>query len=324
MGLVIHGWCKEERFHEENGNIRGIIMSDTYIIVVFTILLLVILVLYVFEISRTRRILNHISNMLLEAKNGTFIESCYDETKLSSVEGQMKEWIASSITTSNQLEKERDCIKTTISDISHQTKTPISNISIYTELLSEQELPEDSKEYVQRLREQSQKLNFLIEALVKSSRLETKVVSILPKEHLIEDILEQICDHCDQKAKSRGILITKEIEPCSLQVDAKWTSEALLNILDNAIKYADEATIIKVVGIKYPMFYRIDITNRGIEVKQEEVNAIFGRFFRSDNVRDEDGVGLGLYLAREIVTLQGGYIKVKPGTEPTFSVFIPC
>lgn len=299
-------------------------MRDKYIIITLAIILLVIIVLYVLEICRTRRTLNHISNMLLEAKNGTFTESCYDETKLSSVEGQMKEWIASSITTSKQLEKERDCIKTTISDISHQTKTPISNISIYTELLSEQELPEDSKEYVQRLREQSQKLNFLIEALVKSSRLETKVVSILPKDHLIDDLLEQICGQCERKAKSRGIIITKEMEPCSLLVDAKWTIEALLNILDNAIKYADEATTIKIVGIKYPMFYRIDITNRGIGVKQEEVNDIFGRFFRSDNVRDEDGVGLGLYLAREIITLQGGYIKVKPGIEPTFSVFIPC
>lgn len=155
-------------------------MSDTCIILVLTIILLVILVLYVLEICRARRVLNHISIMLLEAKNGTFIESCYDETKLSAVEGQMKEWIANSITTSKQLEKERDCIKTTISDISHQTKTPISNISIYTELLSEQELPVDSKEYVLRLREQSQKLNFLIEALMKSSRLETKVVALQP------------------------------------------------------------------------------------------------------------------------------------------------
>lgn len=299
-------------------------MCDTFIILALTIILLVVLVLYVLEICRARSVLNHISNMLLEAKNGTFTESCYDETKLSAVEGQMKEWIAHSITTSKQLEKERDCIKTTISDISHQTKTPISNISIYTELLSEQELPEDSKEYVLRLREQSQKLNFLIEALMKSSRLETKVVALQPSNYRIEDLLEQICDQCELKAKNREITITKEIEPCSLQIDAKWTKEALFNIVDNAIKYADETTIIKIVGVKYPMFYRIDITNQGIGVKPEEVNAIFGRFFRSDNVRDEDGVGLGLYLAREIVTLQGGYIKVKPGTEPTFSVFIPC
>lgn len=299
-------------------------MRDKYIIVTLTIILLAILVLYVVEICRARRVLNHISNMLLEAKNGTFTESCYDETKLSAVEGQMKEWIANTITTSKQLEKERDCIKTTISDISHQTKTPISNISVYTELLSEQELPENSKEYVMRLREQSQKLNFLIEALVKSSRLETKVVALQPSNYRIEDLLVQICDQCEWKAKSREITITKEIEPCSLQLDAKWTREALINILDNAIKYADEATVIKIVGVKYPMFYRIDITNQGIGVKPEEVNTIFGRFFRSDNVRDEDGVGLGLYLAREIVTLQGGYIKVKPGIEPTFSVFIPC
>lgn len=299
-------------------------MSDTFIILALTIILLVVLVLYVLEICRVRGVLNHISNMLLEAKNGTFTESCYDETKLSAVEGQMKEWIAHSITTSKQLEKERDCIKTTISDISHQTKTPISNISIYTELLSEQELPEDSKEYVLRLREQSQKLNFLIEALMKSSRLETKVVALQPSNYHIEDLLEQICDQCKLKAKNREITITKEVEPCLLKLDAKWTREALFNIVDNAIKYADETTSIEIVGVKYPMFYRIDITNQGIGVKPEEVNAIFGRFFRSDNVRDEDGVGLGLYLAREIITLQGGYIKVKPGTEPTFSVFIPC
>lgn len=324
MELVTLGRAKDGISHIECSNKRENTMRDKYIIGILAIILLVIAILYILEINRTKRVLTHISSMLLEAKNGTFIESCYNETKLSAVEGQMKEWIALSVTNSKQLAIERDSIKTTISDISHQTRTPISNISIYTELLSEQELPDNCKEYVLRLQEQSQKLNFLIEALMKSSRLETKVVSILPCNISVEDLLEQICDQCKLKAKDREIKINKAVEPCSLLLDPKWTKEALFNILDNAIKYANKSSLITIKGMKYSLFYRIDITNQGIGVKPEEINAIFGRFFRSDNVSDEEGVGLGLYIAREIITLQGGYIKVKAGIEPTFSVFLLC
>ncbi|WP_167954896.1 sensor histidine kinase [Anaerosporobacter faecicola] len=287
------------------------------------LVMLTLLVLYIWERRKTRKVLNHVGEMLIQAKNGTFTESCFDESKLSAVEVQMKEWIGSTIATATQLMEERDIIKTTISDISHQTKTPISNISIYTELLAEQELPKDARIYVEQLEEQSQKLKFLIDALVKSSRLETRIVTVKQKEHRIEEILAVVCEQARIAAEKKQIIIERNVEPGNVYIDSKWTKEALFNIIDNAVKYGDRSSTVAIHGVKYAMFYRIDITNQGIGVRPEEVNAIFSRFYRSENVREEEGVGLGLYLAREIVQLQGGYIKVKPGNTPTFSVFLP-
>lgn len=293
-------------------------------IVLGTSIIVVLLVALVVMHCKTRRILNRLASMLDLAKKGEFVESIYDESKLSAVECQMKQWIAQTITTSNQLEQERNTIKTTISDISHQTKTPISNISIYTELLLEQELTKEGREYCKRLQEQSQKLSFLISALVKASRLETKVIKLQPVEYRISDVIDSVCAQISQKAKSKQIEIIHSIEDRFLLIDPKWSKEAVYNILDNAVKYAFDGTQVSIVGTAYQMFYRVDITNKGIGVEPNEINHIFERFYRSKRVSEFEGVGLGLYLAREIITLQGGYIKVTQEKETTFSIFFRC
>ena len=105
--------------------------------------------------------------------------------------------------------------------------------------------------------------------------------------------------------------------------DAKWTAEALGNIVDNSVKYTDHGGIDITVKI-YEMFVRIDVTDSGIGISEAEQAQIFSRFYRSEQVREQNGVGIGLYLAREIISHEGGYIKVisEPGKGSTFSVFL--
>lgn len=105
--------------------------------------------------------------------------------------------------------------------------------------------------------------------------------------------------------------------------DYKWTAEALWNILDNAVKYTHPGDTILIQGSPYELFYRIDIVDHGMGIREEELPKIFQRFYRSGRVREKDGIGLGLYLAREIIRAQGGYIKVTSGEETVFSVFLP-
>lgn len=107
--------------------------------------------------------------------------------------------------------------------------------------------------------------------------------------------------------------------------DRKWTSEALFNILDNAVKYTPEGGQIRVSVESWEMYVKIDIADTGIGISEQHQGAIFKRFYREDIVHDVDGIGIGLYLAREIVTLQGGYIRVtsEVGRGSTFSVFLP-
>ena len=106
--------------------------------------------------------------------------------------------------------------------------------------------------------------------------------------------------------------------------DIKWTAEALENILDNAVKYTPEGGSIRVTVRPWQFYTRIDITDTGIGIAAEHYNDVFKRFYRAQEVSAEEGVGLGLYLARGILTRQKGYITVfsEPGTGTTFSVFL--
>ena len=107
--------------------------------------------------------------------------------------------------------------------------------------------------------------------------------------------------------------------------DKKWTLEAICNILENAIKYTNENGKIEINIEKLESFLRIDIIDNGIGIDNENINNIFKRFFREQKVHDIEGVGIGLYLSKNIIELQNGYIKLKSkvGEGSTFSVFLP-
>ena len=110
----------------------------------------------------------------------------------------------------------------------------------------------------------------------------------------------------------------------SATFDSKWTTEALANIVDNAVKYTEHGTI-TISAVSYEMFARIDISDTGAGISESEQSKIFTRFYRSKNVREQEGVGIGLYLARQIISGESGYIKVASGPRKgsTFSVFLP-
>ena len=106
--------------------------------------------------------------------------------------------------------------------------------------------------------------------------------------------------------------------------DFKWTAEALANIVDNALKYTEHGTI-TISAVSYEMFARIDISDTGSGIPENEQAKIFARFYRSKSVQEQEGVGIGLYLARQILSGEDGYIKVTSalGKGSTFSVFLP-
>jgi signal transduction histidine kinase len=263
--------------------------------------------------------------MLDAAIDGSFSESVYDESALSAVETKLARFLSISTLSSQNLLAEKEIIKGLISDISHQTKTPIANILLYSQLLNEHELPEDCSTCVQALSSQAEKLNFLISALVKMSRLETGLITVSPQPEAVQKLLAEVQDQIMPKADTRGVSVVMENTPANACFDLKWTIEAVYNIVDNAVKYSENGGIIMVKVIPYEMFCRIDIMDNGIGIAPGEQNKIFNRFYRSGDVSQYEGVGIGLYLAREILAAEGGYIKVSstPGSGSVFSVFLP-
>ncbi len=274
---------------------------------------------------RVLRLFHKLEHMLDSAISGEFEETVYDESRMSALEVRLKQYLRKQSEYEKQMEKEQSDIHALISDISHQTKTPIANLVLYTQLLREQDLPQEALPLVEQLSTQSEKLQFLITSLLKTSRLEHGIISLSPETNLIQDLLSQVIIEAEQKAFQQDIKITWKIqhELDSAFFDKKWTAEAVYNILDNAIKYTHRDDTILVEGRDYELFYRIDITDHGIGIPEEEYPKIFQRFYRAKEVQEEEGVGLGLYLTREIICAQGGYLKVSSGQGTVFSIFLP-
>lgn len=272
-----------------------------------------------------KKLLERLDKMLEDGINGTFEESDYDETQLSKLESKWLRYLTSSKLSYRKTEQERRQLKELVSDISHQTKTPISNILLYTQLLQEQSLDDQSRQLVNEIQNQSEKLEFLIQSLVKISRLETGTFLLSPADNDIDALIRSALEQIAPKADSKQIHIAYTPKTCTAKFDSKWTREAIFNILDNAVKYSPENSTITVTVNTFEMFDRISVADEGIGIPEDELPRIFGRFYRGQNVRELSGVGIGLYLCRQIIEGQGGYITVSSvlGEGSVFNIFLP-
>ena len=227
----------------------------------------------------------------------------------------------------HKVDSERRELQALVSDISHQVKTPVSNLKMVSDtLLSREVSPKERQAFLQGMQGQAQKLDFLVQALVKTSRLETGMVRLKKQEGLLFDTLAQAVGGIVYVAKRKGIDVLVDCpQELKLFHDARWTAEALFNLLDNAVKYTPAGGRICVSVKDWELYVRVDVSDTGKGIAESRQAAVFGRFYREQEVHDVQGVGIGLYLAREIVTRQGGYIKLTSavGEGSTFSVFLP-
>lgn len=289
--------------------------------IILTIIIFALLALSVFMYVRTSRILQNIDKMIESAIKGNFSEREFTESRLSRLEAKMHRYLSAGETARNKLLAEQNTVKRLVSDISHQTKTPIANILLYSQLLNEAEEPD--RNLLLQIEHQTEKLNFLIQSLIKTARLENGIVAVTPKKNSIRQLIEGI-DYT-AAAEQKGVMLRYEnIPDLTADFDLKWTREAVSNIIDNAVKYTPQGGTVTVSASEYELFVKMDIADTGIGMTEEETAKIFTRFYRSSTVGDEKGVGIGLYLAREILSKEGGYIKVssQPGKGSVFSVFL--
>jgi len=302
----------------------GEIMEITILIIGLISFAMAILVV-VHNRYRTQKTMKVLAKMLDDAIHGSFSETIYDESMLSALELKLNRYLSACAVSSENISVEKDKIKSLISDISHQTKTPIANLLLYSSLLYEQKnMPEETKELIKQISIQSEKLNFLISGLIKTSRLETGIISVIPRTNSVREMLCDVISQIKPLSEEKFIKISLLCEDEQALFDLKWTSEAVYNIIDNSVKYTNAGGEIQIAVLSYELFCRIDIKDTGIGIKEEELNKVFTRFYRSFSVQDIQGVGIGLFLAREIIAAQGGYMRVNSETNKgsTFSIFL--
>lgn len=275
---------------------------------------------------KTNRVntMERLEDMLEQAINGTFEEGDYDESRLSRLEVKWKRFITSSMISKDKILEEQERIKILISDISHQIKTPLANILLYSQILQEAEIKPELTPIVDNIRSQSEKLDFLISSLVKVSRLESEVFVLQPRQQAVAPMLQAVVLTALEEAEKKQIQIELEAGDSEACFDRKWTEEAVGNLVDNAIKYSPEGSVVNIKINDYEMFTAVSVTDFGIGIREEEQAQIFNRFYRSREVSEEKGVGIGLYLVREIAARQSGYVKVrsKYGEGSTFSFYM--
>lgn len=271
--------------------------------------------------------LRRLDEMLEQAINGEFEEERYDETELSRLESKWKQYLTTSKMSMEQLNKNREGMQALVSDISHQTKTPLSNILLYSQLLCEQTDNQEERHLAEQIVRQAEKLEFLIQALVKMSRLESNVLVLKPQRQPIEPLLLEVMEEILPKAEKKKIHVKLQrnlSNNMKAVYDKKWTAEALGNILDNAVKYSPSESTVEVTVETFEFYVCISVKDEGIGISEKEKAQIFSRFYRSTEVQQEDGIGIGLYLAREILQKEKGYMKVlsKKGKGSTFKIYL--
>lgn len=291
-----------------------------YAAVIGAALLAAALVLW--QRRRSRKILENLGKMLEAAMEGNFTEDSFDESLLSALESSFAHYLAASTVSARKVDAEKEKLKALIGDISHQTKTPIANILLYTQLLKEQP---GNTDCLEALEGQTKKLQSLIDALVKTSRLETGVIALHPEPGELGTVMTSAVSQLRPKAEGKNITITLEREKANAFFDPKWTEEALYNLLDNAVKYTPSGGSVSVSTTVYPMFSAVHVRDTGPGIAEEEQPKIFQRFYRGEAHREDEGVGIGLYLVRQIAEGQGGFVKVRsqPGQGSTFSLYLP-
>ncbi len=224
-----------------------------------------------------------------------------------------------------RLAQEKEQIQALISDISHQIKTPAAAASTFAQLLGEKGLTAAERaEYMDALQLSLEKLTFLTNSLIKMSRLESGMIRLRPEKCCLNDIVLQAVKTVYAKARSKGVTIAFDCgRKFEAELDFNWTAEAIANVLDNAVKYTPAGGAVELQILEYPSYLRLDIADNGIGIPEDEQAKIFGRFYRGRQAAGADGAGIGLYLTRDIVNKQQGYIKViSSESGSTFSLFL--
>lgn len=261
--------------------------------------------LYKYIILRNE--MREFSDYIDKALDGNLEVTEFDENELSKIKSKLIKFLYASQVKEAKINTEKSKTKDLIADISHQTKTPITNLSLYISLLEDD--PKD--EYLEIIKYELNKLEFLIQNLVKSSRLESDIISLQKHQANLKDIVEDVLREFKVILDEKCIGINLKDEDLIFNLDERWLKEAIHNLIDNAIKYSPNGSTINISVYKSYLNYNLDIENECKDLSEETLPKIFERFYRGKNSVSKDGLGLGLFIVREIIEKHGGNIRAS-------------
>ena len=211
-----------------------------------------------------------------------------------------------------RLENEKNYLKDYLADISHQIRTPMTSINIMISRLSRQELTfEDRFKMIKEISKLLTRIEWLVTALLKVAQLESDTVKLKKEKTNVEEVVNKALEPLKIQAEIKNIKMKLKIEKnTNYKGDYYWSVEAISNIIKNCIEHSENGGIIEIISETNPIYTEIIITDEGKGICKEDLPHLFERFYRGNNSGSE-GIGIGLYLTKMIVSKQNGVITAK-------------
>ena len=295
-----------------------------WISIILAILLALAICYSIYQRRKTYRMIDRLLDSVLSQEMIVYSE--VEEGEFSALVSKIRQIQEVLENRARSAGNEKEQVKSLVSNMSHQLKTPLANLSLYAEILGQGEIaPERKAEFADKMQRQIEKLNWIVESLSKMVKLEQNIDGFEVKDTPIRQTILDAVDTVYEKVEKKELHLDLEaFEDRTLYHNRKWTVEVFVNLLENAIKYTDKGGAISIRVKPYELYTEIQFADNGRGIRREELTDIFKRFYRSPEVENMEGSGIGLYLSNLILEKEKGYITAASeyGKGSCFSVFL--
>ena len=294
------------------------------ITIILAILLILAVCYGIYQKRKTYRMIDRLLDSVLNREMIVYSE--VEEGEFSALVSKIKQIQDVLENRARSADSEKEQVKSLVSNMSHQLKTPLANLSLYAEILGQGEIaPERKAEFADKMQRQIEKLNWIVESLSKMAKLEQNIDGFEVKDTPIRQTILDAIDTVYEKVEKKALHLNLEpFEDRALYHNRKWTVEVFVNLLENAIKYTDKGGTISIRVKPYELYTEIQFSDNGRGIHKEELTDIFKRFYRSPEVENMEGSDISLYLSDLILEKEKGYITATSefGNGSCFSVFL--
>ena len=303
---------KDSVILENNTDFQKFIIIDVSTLIVFILILSIIVFKYNHH-SESKKI-NEITKYIEEINRGNYKLNIEENTEdeLSILKNELYKITIMLKEVAENSQKDKTTLKDSLSDISHQIKTPITSILIMLDnILSDENMPEDiKKDFIKDIKREIVNIKFLVESILKLSKIDSNSIKFIKKEVLIKDIINEAVKNVSMLSELKNIeIIVSGDDSIKTICDLKWQVEAITNILKNCIEHSYENRKIYINYNQNNMYTELKIEDNGTGIDAKDLPHIFERFYKGKN-SSSDSVGIGLALSKSIIESNNGYIQV--------------
>lgn len=302
---------KDSVILENNTDFQKFIIIDISTLIVFILILSIIFFKY--NHSESKKI-NEITKYIEEINRGNYKLNIEENTEdeLSILKNELYKITIMLKEVAENSQKDKTTLKDSLSDISHQIKTPITSILIMLDnILSDENMPEDiKKDFIKDIKREIVNIKFLVESILKLSKIDSNSIKFIKKEVFIKDIINEAVKNVSMLSELKNIeIIVLGDDSIKTICDLKWQVEAITNILKNCIEHSYENKKIYINYNQNNMYTELKIEDNGTGIDAKDLPHIFERFYKGKN-SSSDSVGIGLALSKSIIESNNGYIQV--------------